>query len=167
MTHATASAGIASEIETLRLNLDKVNAAIPVIGKAAAAKAKEIADDIEKAQERYAQALTDEVAAARCERMSLFSDISITYPDDPDRPLLRMNFTVRYTKLAYDMRTRLAAPAVYTVQGIFGLPDDAYEYLMMVKPEAIPPQIMALSPGDPHEAMGRYFIGCKRGYIRD
>ncbi|WP_434405769.1 hypothetical protein [Sphingobium sp. DN12] len=83
MTHPIPSTDIHSEIAALRSDLAKVEAAIPVMGKAASAKAKEIAAAIDDAQQRYAAALADEVTAARNTRLASFTDISVTYPDDP------------------------------------------------------------------------------------
>ena len=165
MTHPIPSADIASEIAALRSDLAKVEAAIPVMGKAASAKAKEIAAAIDDAQERYAAALADEVTAARDARLASFTDISVTYPDDPERNLLRMNFTISYTKRAYDPVTKTTVPKVTKVDGFRRLPDDAMEYLLTC-PEVIPDRIMALAPGDPVAALSRYFLAVKRGYVR-
>lgn len=160
------SADIASEIIALRSDLAKVEAAIPVIGKAATAKAKEIAAAIDEAQERYAAALADELTAARKARLASFSDISVTYPDG--RSLLSTPFTIRYTKRAYDSAKKASIPTPFKVVGFnnLRLSDTAWDYLMSERPDAIPPQIMALAPGNPIEAMDRYFSAVKRGYIR-
>lgn len=52
------------------------------------------------------------------------------------------------------------------MQGFDALDDVAYEYLVTVKPEAIPAAIMELAPGNPQEAFGLYFVGKQRGYVK-
>ena len=52
------------------------------------------------------------------------------------------------------------------MQGVAGLDNAAYEYLITVKPEAIPAEIMALAPGNPQEAFMLYFVGKQRGYVK-
>ncbi len=161
------AADIASEIEALRSDLAKVQAAIPIVGKAAATKAQDISKAIDDAKERYAAAMADEVLAARKARLAKFSDMTVSYPDD-GRGLLKIPFTIRYTKPAYDSVKKATVPKLFKVDGFnnLRLSGDAWDYLMSDRPDAIPPQIMALAPGDPVAAMDRYFIGLKRGSIR-
>jgi len=168
MTTTASSAAIAAEIETLRADLRAVKAAIDVMGKPAIAKAAEIEAAIAEDQERYATALADEAEAARTKRLAEFSDISVTvsYPSNADGNLLRANFTIDYTKLSYDYRLREAVPTRHRCNGFTALADDAYEYLVFMRPEAIPADIMALAPGDPRAAFNEYFTGKRRGLFR-
>jgi hypothetical protein len=168
MTNTASSAAIAAEIETLRADLRTVNAAIDVLGKPAIAKAADLETAILEGQERYATALADEAEAARKLRLSEFSDISVTvsYPNNADGNLLRAGFIIDYTKLSYDYRLREAVPTRHRCNGFTALPDDAYEYLVFMRPEAIPAEIMALAPGDPRAAFSEYFTGQRRGMFR-
>jgi hypothetical protein len=168
MTKTISSGAIASEIEKLRADLRNVNAAIEVIGKPAMQKATELEHAIAKAQERYATALANEAAAARTARLAAFSDISVEvrHGDKREPNLLKATVIIRYTKDAYDARYRQAFPKEHSCNGFMALPDDAYEYLVWVKPEAIPAEIMELAPGDPHAAFRAYFTGLRRGCFR-
>lgn len=165
MTNTVTSVALAAEIEALRSDHAKVTAAIPLVGKAATAKAQQIAKDIAEAEERYASAIANEVLSERQARLANFSNIEVLYKPNFDN-LLTVNFLIRYYKAAWDYQNRVTVQKEFTCNGFTALPDDAYEYLETVKPDAIPPAIMALAPGDPHEAFAIYLSGLRRGCFR-
>jgi len=167
MTTPTLDA-IAAEIETLRDHLRTVNAAVSLLGKSAVAKATELEADIRHAEECYAAALADKAEQDRKDRIAGFTDISIStsYPDQNDGNLLRASFVISYTRLEWDGRYRQSLPVNHSCNGFSALPDDAYIYLVTERPEAIPPEIMTLHPGNPHEAFRAYFQGRQRGVFR-
>jgi len=149
---------IAAEIETLRNDLRVVQAASDLIGKPAVAKCREIEAEIAKAQDAYAVALADKAEQERKERIAGFTDISITtsYPNQGDNNLLRATFDISYTRLEWNGGYRQSLPVQHSVNGFPALPDDAYIYLVTERPDAIPAEIMALHPGNPHEAFRAY-----------
>ena len=149
----------------MRADHAKVTAAIPLVGKAATAKAQQLAKDIADAEERYASAMADEVLAERQARLANFTDIEVLYKPDFDN-LLTVNFLIRYRKASWDYQTRTTVQREFTCNGFTALPDDVYEYLTVIKPDAIPPAIMALAPDDPHEAFDIYLSGLRRGCFR-
>ena len=165
MTDNANSAAIAAEIETLRSDLAKVNATIEIVGKPAITKAEQITTALEIAQSKLTDALANEIIEAQKKRLAHFYDIRIEYPRD-ETNLTHIPFEIRYTKSTYDMKLGQSVPKEHTCNGFSMLADDAYEYLVTMKPEAIPAPIMALAPGDPHEAFSIYLAGVRRGYFR-
>lgn len=163
MTH-TAPADIANEIETLSAHLLKVNATVDLIGKPAETKAKQIAAALEAAKERFATAIADQATAERNKRLSRFSDIRVDYT--PGDNLISTGFVIRYRQDAYDHTINQTVAQEHKCSGFANLADAAYEYLVTVKPEAIPAEIMALAPGKPEEAMSVYMAGKARGYFK-
>lgn len=163
MTNECSSVAVAAEIEKLRADLAKVNATVEIIGKAAVNKAGQIAVAIKEAQERLANALADELIEARNKRLSRFSDIRVEYARGSS--LLNTAFTICYTQNTYDYRIGATVPQDHKCNGFAALGNDAFEYLLNVKPEAIPAEIMALAPRDPHTAFDIYLAGKRRGYL--
>lgn len=164
MTQNTSLTDIANEIETLTTDLRTVNAAIPVFGKSAVAKAKEVEKALEDAKGRLASALADEATAERDRRLSQFSDIRVETKLGDN--LGRNGYVIHYTRNTWDMAQNATVPKPHTCNGFPALDNDAYDYLVSLKPEAIPAEIMALAPGNPQEAMSAYLAGKARGYFK-
>lgn len=164
MTDTATLADIASEIDTLSADLYKVTATIELLGKPAQLKANEIEAALEDAKDRFATALADQATAERDKRVASFSDISVEVR--PGESLIDTGFIIRYTKDAWDISLNETVPKAHECNGFAALADDAYEYLLARKPEAIPAQIMALAPGNPHEAFGIYFGAKARGFLK-
>lgn len=92
------------------------------------------------------------------------SDIRVVDATVPEG-VLRSNFTITYTRVAYDMDAGQNVPQPVTISGFGGLPDDVFAFLIERYPDRIPGKIMALAPDDPKEAFARYFRGLTRGFI--
>lgn len=164
MTETATLADIASDIDTLSANLYKVTATIELLGKPAQLKANEIEAALNNAKDRFATALADQAEIDRALRLSRFSDIRVeTRPGDT---LIDTGFVIRYTKDAWDISLNATVPKPHECNGFAALDDAAYEYLVTVKPEAIPAEIMALAPGKPHEAFRIYFGAKARGFLK-
>lgn len=164
MTQTELLATIATEIEALSADLLKVNATIDLIGKPAMTKANEIAASLKDAKDRFTTALADQVTEERNERLNRFTDIRVEYV--PGNNLISTGFTVHYKQDSYDHNLKMTVPQDHKCSGFAALADTAYEYLVTVKPEAIPAEIMALAPGNPQEAMSVYLAGKARGYFK-
>ena len=164
MTQNTMLADIATEIETLNANLIKINAAIEIIGKPAILKADEVVHALNDAKDRFATALADQATFERDERLGRFSDIRVEYT--PGINLISTAYTIHYKQDSYDHNLRKTVPMDHKCSGFAALADNAYEYLVTVKPEAVPAEIMALAPGKPHEALSAYLAGKARGYFK-
>lgn len=164
MTQNTTLPDIANEIENLNATLSKIKDLVALIGKPAVLKADEVAKALEDAKERYAEALTNQATVEREERLKAFTDIRIVA--SPGDNLMNTTFTIYYTRKAWDNDAKESLPKVFECRGFAGLDDAAYEYLVTVKPEAIPAEILALAPGNPQEAFGLYFVGKQRGYVK-
>ena len=164
MTQNTTLAAIANEIEAFNAQLIKINALVDLIGEPAVLKADEVAKALNDAKERYAEALANKATVERKERLKAFTDIRVeTKPGDN---LLDTTFTIYYTRSTWNMKLNESVPQEHSCTGFARLDDAAYEYLVTVKPDAIPAAIMALAPGNAQEAFGVYFMAQKRGYIK-
>lgn len=161
------SQDVTASIETLHRDLDKVRSVQDLLGKAATDKIKAIETDIAAATEELSEALATEHETARKRLIASFSDISVsvTYPGGRDGMLLSAGFIIRYERLTYNMKAGESLPKQFMCNGFAALPDEAFDYLIEVKPEAIPAEIMALAPGDPRDAFNRYFMAKRRGYL--
>jgi hypothetical protein len=164
MTQNNTLKDIATEIETLSADLLKINAAIALIGNPAVLKADEIVKALDDAKDRFATALADQATIERDERLNRFSDIRVEYK--PGNNLISTGFVIHYKQDSYDHNLRMTVPMDHKCSGFAALADNAYEYLVTVKPEAIPAEIMALAPGNPSQAMSVYLQGKARGYFK-
>ncbi|KQN90533.1 hypothetical protein ASE95_13775 [Sphingomonas sp. Leaf231] len=158
-------ADIANEIETLSADLLRVNAMVDVLGKPAMDKANEIDKALQSAKDRFATALADQADREREERLSRFSDISVSIPV-AGQNLMNTGFIIRYKAKTWDMVLKDSVPKQHECNGFSVLPDDVYDYLVSKKPEAIPGIIMELAPGKPHEAMSIYLQSKARGFVK-
>lgn len=165
MTDTNSLADIANEIETLSADLLRVNAMIDVLGQPAIAKANEIDKALQAAKDRFATALADEADREREERLSRYSDISVSIPVAGEN-LMNTSFTIRYKAKTWDMALKDSVPKLHECNGFSTLPDEVYDYLVSKKPEAIPGIIMELAPGKPHEAMSIYLQSKARGFFK-
>lgn len=164
---AATSAEISAQLETLRADLAKVNATIDLIGKPAITKGEQLTKAIAAANEQLAVALANEAEAERKARLAGFGDItvSVAYPNNYEGNLLRAIFTIEYTRLQYNMSFRASVMQPHKLTGFSALPGEALEYLIEVRPDAIPAEIANLAPGDPCEAFRRYFLALRRGRL--
>lgn len=164
MTHNTTLDALANEIEALKAQLSKINALVDLIGQPAILKADEVAKALNAAKENFATALANQATVEREQRLKAFSDIRVvTKPGDT---LLDTTFTIYYTRNTWNMTLNESVPQEHSCTGFARLDDAAYEYLLTVKPHAIPAAIMDLAPGNAQEAFGLYFMAQKRGYVK-
>jgi len=164
MTQNITLAAIANEIETYKAQLGKIKDLVDLIGKPAIVKADEVAKALEDAKDRFADALANQGEVEREERLKNFTDIRIVA--SPGKNLMNTEFMIYYTRKTWNNDAKESLPKVHECRGFAALDDAAYEYLVTVKPEAIPAEIKALAPGNPQEAFGLYFIGKQRGYVK-
>jgi len=164
MTDTATLADIASDIEALTADLYKVTETIELLGKPAQLKANEIEAALERAKDKLATALADQASVEREKRLAAFTDISVEVK--PGESLLSTGFIIRYIKDAWDISLNETVPKPHECNGFAALADDAYEYLVSKKPDAIPAEIMTLAPGKPHEAFRIYFGAKARGFLK-
>lgn len=163
MTNKNNLAAIAVEIETLSAELLKVNNYIDILGKPAIDKANELDRALKDAKDRFATALADEQVEARSQRLARFSDIRVEVK--PGDNLNVTGFLIKYVRDTWDITANASIPKEHECNGFSALDDDAFDYLVTVKPQAIPACIMALAPGKPREAFTLYMQGKQRGYF--
>lgn len=130
--------------------------------KAADGNAKRLGELLTAADEKLAAALADEAAVARGARLGKFQ--SITVKDEQDGNLVNSTFRATVTSLAFDPN-RYENVAQTRTEHLRELAPDALEFLATEQPDAIPSRIMSLAPGEPAEALNRYFIALRRGFV--
>lgn len=163
MTNKDTLAAIAIEIETLSAELLRVNNYIDILGKPAIDKANELDRALKDAKDRFATALANEQVEARDLRLSRFSDIRVEVK--PGDNLNTTGFLIKYKRDTWDITANASIPKEHECNGFSALDDDAFDYLVTKKPQAIPAVIMALAPGKPREAFTLYLQGKQRGYF--
>jgi hypothetical protein len=163
MTHNTTLSAIANKIETLNTSMSKIKDLVDLIGEPAVIKADEVPKALDDAKERFATALANQATVEREERLKNFTDIRIVA--SPGKNLMNTEFMIYYTRKTWNNDAKESLPKVHECRGFAGLDNAAYEYLITVKPEAIPAEIMALAPGNPQEAFMLYLVGKQRGYV--
>jgi hypothetical protein len=163
MTHNTTLSAIANKIETLNTSMSKIKDLVDLIGEPAVIKADEVTKALDDAKERFATALANQATVEREERLKNFTDIRIVA--SPGKNLMNTEFMIYYTRKTWNNDAKESLPKVHECRGFAGLDNAAYEYLITVKPEAIPAEIMALAPGNPQEAFMLYLVGKQRGYV--
>ncbi|WP_293872650.1 MULTISPECIES: hypothetical protein [unclassified Sphingomonas] len=162
-TNKDTLAAIAIEIETLSAELLKVNNYIDILGKPAMDKANELDRALKDAKDRFATALADEQVEARSQRLARFSDIRVEVKAGDN--LNVTGFLIKYVRDTWDITANASIPKEHECNGFSALDDDAFDYLVTVKPQSIPACIMALAPGKPREAFTLYLQGKQRGYF--
>jgi hypothetical protein len=163
MTHNTTLSAIANKIETLNTSMSKIKDLVDLIGEPAVIKADEVTKALDDAKERFATALANQATVEREERLKNFTDIRIVA--SLGKNLMNTEFMIYYTRKTWNNDAKESLPKVHECRGFAGLDNAAYEYLITVKPEAIPAEIMALAPGNPQEAFMLYLVGKQRGYV--
>ena len=164
MTQNNTLADIAIEIEALDTQLRKINELKDIIGEPAILKADDVAKALADAKDRFADALANQAEFEREARLRHFTDIRVVA--SPGHNVMNTAFTIYYTRKTWDNDAKESLPKVHECRGFDALDDVAYEYLVTVKPEAIPAAIMELAPGNPQQAFGLYFVGKQRGYVK-
>lgn len=164
MTNKDKLTAIAIDIETLDAELHKVRNYIDILGKPAIDKAAELDKALADAKDRFATTLADEQVEARNLRLSRFSDIRVEVK--PGDNLISTGFVIKYMQDTWDMAANASIPKQHECSGFANLADDAYDYLVTKKPQAIPAVIMTLAPGKPADALAIYLQGKSRGYFK-
>jgi len=165
VTIPVTSKDIIAQLEKAQADLARL-ATVTDILPAAVTRIEEIRSEIVTAEGQLAEALADEAMQARAKMLEQFSNISVAVKHAGDtKGILAATFYVTWDKLAYDMAAKENLPKTYKCTGFDALPDDVWDYLLDVKPEAIPAEIMELSPGNPREAFQNYFACKRKGYV--
>lgn len=151
-------AGIVAELDEARKDvalLERLKAAEANVKRLT----KEQADIFAEREAAYA-------ARSKAKQDARFANLSkIRIVDStPHESVLRSGFTIKYTRLAYDMYAQANVPQDVTVEGFTGLPDDVFDFLIERHPEAIPSKIRNLA-GDAREAFAVYFRALRNGFL--
>jgi hypothetical protein len=130
----------------------------------AKAEVKRLAPLLETAQAELSEAMASEVETRRAAAYANIKDIKITEGSTTEG-LLSRPFTITYVRNQWDGRETVQV--TNTVAGFGSLPDEAWGYLLNVRPDQVPASILSLSPtGDAWEAFNEYFTSQKRGWVR-
>ena len=148
---------------TERLAQADADVALLVRLKEAEATATRIRAELLTAQDKRAEAIADAAKQERMARYASFKDARVDASDGANA--LAARYTITIKRLAYNYSTRQNDLVERTYHGFEGLDADALGYLIDVRPEALPTILMALAPGDPANAMRRYYQAKQRGYL--
>ena len=152
-------------VEELNAALAQAQEDVALLERLTAAKAtaKRLSAELAEAQEKLSIAMADEVQARR---EAAYASVKAIQIDEGNlgEGVLGRTFKITLTRCQWNGYE--SAPVTTVVAGFDALPDDAWGYLLNVRPDLIPASIMALSPeGDARDAFNTYFTGMKRGYI--
>lgn len=105
-----------------------------------------------------------EAAEDKRERKAAYRNLTVTTTNG-DRGVLGAVYRIAWETPTYDYMTGDSPWTRRTAHSFSTLDDGVYGYMMEFCPDAIPALIMALAPGNPEQAMERYFVGMKRGWV--
>lgn len=119
-----------------------------------------------KAIKERDKAVAAEAKAAKDARFAAISNVRVTESGVTLlEHVLRSSWHITWTKPTWDGRN--ANPLTeHSAGGFTTCPPDVLDYLIEICPEQIPAKIMALAPDDPTQALNRYFVSTKRGYVQ-
>lgn len=117
----------------------------------------EYARDLEKV-------VAKEAADEKRKRKAAYRNLTITTAN-ADRGVLAASYHISWETPTFDYMSGDSPWARRTADSFSTMDDRVYAYMMEFHPEAIPALIMALAPGNPEQAMERYFVGMKRGWV--
>ena len=160
MTTRIASA----ELERIACELELAREAVALLErlKSAVDRVARLTVEQERAVRARDKALAAEAKAQEQSRFGSISNLTVT-DDTPNEHLVRSQFTISYTKPAWNGRA--SVPKNHSAAGFGVLPPDVFAYLIERCPERIPAKIMALAPDNPEAAFKRYFVALKRGHV--
>jgi hypothetical protein len=125
--------------------------------------AKELAEADEAARIKEVEDM--HLAAIEAQFAGL-SDLSITeVKDAKSDSVLSSGFHIRWTRAAWNSAANETLPEPAGVWGFTALEPRVLEWIVQRHPDKIPASIMALAPGNVVEALDRYFIGLRRGFL--
>lgn len=134
----------------------------------AQARVKSLLLEQETAMEEAEAARAAQQAQREEARFAGLIDVNVTKRDTPGSPsasVTRAQFVITYTRSDYDFQTGGNRPTEHSATGFMAVPDNVFAFLIAKHPEKIPPEIMALCPGNPTAAFERYFMALRRGYV--
>lgn len=132
----------------------------------AAERVDTLEQQLAEAQAQHDRDEADRAAEAYEAQFAGISNLRVTegHTDAPEG-LLGKPFIITWTAPVWNPYLAQSEPGEHSVNGFQGLPENVLLYLIEKAPEQIPAAIRALAPGDPGEALGRYFLGRNRGHL--
>jgi hypothetical protein len=158
---------LVAQVKALSMELDKANADVALRRRLEGAEgtAVNVEKELTTVQEKLAELLVSEVKKNRAAEFANFKAVRVDTRHGEHSSVLHNSYSVTITKLSYNMHTRQNDWEDERYSSFATTPIDVMRYLVLIKPEAIPVEIMNLAPGDPQEAMRQYVIAKKRGYL--
>lgn len=166
-TNSTSEIRNALATATLDLNKARDDAALFERLQRAAGEAKrlqalctKLTTDLAAGEDREAKE-----AKAALARMFRKLEIIVGRPADRNLSALSARYTIQYEQLAWDGDARESVWQTRRIEGLSAVPDDVWDYLFAHCPGSLPSLITDLAPGDPYQALERYFLALRRGFI--
>lgn len=132
----------------------------------AADRVKRLTAINDKAATMREKAEAGKAEAAAEARFAGLSNLSITEAAAPSCHVLRSRFIIRYTRNAWHVDAGATLPTTEIKEGFTALEPNVLAWIAQRHPDKIPASIMALAPGNVDAALGAYFAGLRRGYLK-
>lgn len=121
----------------------------------------------DKAKAAHDKAEADKAKADEEARFAGLRDLRITETTDSKSPgVLSSRFYISFTRGMYNADAHATVPQAVTLPGFTSLEANVLAWIVQRHPDKIPASIMALAPGDADAALGIYFAGLRRGYLK-
>lgn len=165
MTTNMTSRIAAAELERITAELTEARADVAMLErlKSANDRVARLTAEQEKAIKARDKALAAETKANDERRFASISNVSVTDGKTAAENVVRSTFTITYSKPAFDGRSTRVRE--HTCEGFGPLPPEVLDYIIEKRPDLIPAKIMALAPDSPRDALRRYFVALRRGYV--
>lgn len=133
----------------------------------AAGRVTRLTAEHDKAKAAHDKADAEKAKAAEEARFAGLRDLRITEtPGSKSSSVLSSQFHISYTRDAYDMDVHATVPQPVSRPGFTALEPNVLAWIAQRHPDKIPASIMALAPGNVDAALGSYFAGLRRGYLK-
>lgn|GEM_PF-764658 len=104
--------------------------------------------------------------AAQEAQFAGLSDLNITETQDAkSASVLSSRFHIQWTRPVWNSAANATLPEPTAVGGFTALEPRVLAWIVQRHPDKIPASIMALAPGNVDEALDRYFVALRRGFL--
>ncbi|WP_294333309.1 hypothetical protein [uncultured Sphingomonas sp.] len=132
--------------------------------KAASSEVRRLKQEGDALLSKMQEAQGREYAAERAAVAARIRNLRITTAN-AERGPLQASYSVDWEGLAYDSNQHCSVWMPCNVTRLSSLPQDILVHIIRSEPEKLPQCIAELAPGNPEEALDRYFVALRRGYL--
>lgn len=146
---------------TITLNKHRDDVALLQRLKDAPANVKAITAELDGLTDKLNKAMADADKAKRADFAAGFRKMAVIQTGEGTG--LHARYTITYQTLrwnGYDNEWQESS-----IAGFAALEQNAMRYLLEFAPEKLPAFVAELAPGDPYEAMNKYLMAMRRGFL--